>query len=178
MACVLYRIFPIISCTTILFSIEDNTTAAVENSSFTRADTLWIYGDSVVKDFLKSLRLRGICRKIFKKCKHSYIWIYEVWSNRVRIPPKFIKTEYRKWPDRLPLSNKRLLSNKLPLYCVIALLSLYKTPLFELIKASSLVDAPDNKTYQWMDWICSLLTVYILLWVRRKPISFLKFVIV
>ena len=23
--------------------------------------------------------------------------------------------------------------------------------------------APDNKTYQWMDWICSLLTVYILL---------------
>ena len=178
MACVLYRIFPIISCTTILFSIEDNTTAAVENSSFTRADTLWIYGDSVVKDFLKSLRLRGICRKIFKKCKHSYIWIYEVWSNRVRIPPKLIKTEYRKWPDRLPLSNKRLLSNKLPLYCVIALLSLYKTPLFELIKASSLVDAPDNKTYQWMDRICSLLTVYILLWVRRKPISFLKFVIV
>ena len=66
MACVLYRIFLIISCTTILFSIEDNTTAAVENSSFTRADTLWIYGDSVAKDFLKSLRLRGICRKIFK----------------------------------------------------------------------------------------------------------------
>ena len=62
----------------ILFSIEDNTTAAVENSFFTRADTLWIYGDSVAKDFLKSLRLRGICRKIFKKCKHSYMWIYEV----------------------------------------------------------------------------------------------------
>ena len=81
------------------------------------------------------------------------MWIYEVWSNRVRIPPKLIKTEYRKWPDRLPLSNKRLLSNKLPLYYVIALLSLYKTPLFQLIKASSLVDAPDNKTYQWMDGI-------------------------
>ena len=151
MACVLYRIFLIISCTTILFSIEDNTTAAVENSSFTRADTLWIYGDSVVKDFLKSLRLRGFCRKIFKKCKHSYMWIYEVWSNRVRIPHKLVKTEYRKWLHRRPLSSKRLLSNKLPLYYIIALLSLYKTPLFQLIKASSLIDALDNKTYQWMD---------------------------
>ena len=63
--------------TTILFSIEDNTTAAVENS-FTGADTLWIYGDSVAQNFLKSLRLRGICKKIFKKCKDSYMWIYEV----------------------------------------------------------------------------------------------------
>ena len=51
---------------------------------------------------------------------------------------------------------------KAPTY-IIAPLSLYKTPLFQLIKASSLIDAPDNKTYQWMDWICSLLTVYMLL---------------
>ena len=77
MAYVLYRTFLITTCTTILFSIEDNTTAAVENS-FPGADTLWIYGDSVAQNFLKSLRLRGICEKIFKKCKDSYVWIYEV----------------------------------------------------------------------------------------------------
>ena len=77
MAYVLYRTFLITTCTTILFSIEDSTTAAVENS-FTGADTLWIYGDSVAQNFLKSLRLRGICKKIFKKCKDSYMWIYEV----------------------------------------------------------------------------------------------------
>ena len=74
---VLYRTFLIITCTTMLFSIENNTTAAVENS-FTTADTLWIYGDSVAQNFLRSLRLRGICKKIFKKCKDSYMWIYEV----------------------------------------------------------------------------------------------------
>ena len=77
MAYALYRTFLITTSTTILFSIEDNTTAAVENS-FTGADTLWIYGDSVAQNFLKSLRLRGICKKIFKKCKDSYMWIYEV----------------------------------------------------------------------------------------------------
>ena len=60
-----------------LFSVENNTTAAVENS-FMGADTLWIYGDSVAQNFLRSLRLRGICKKIFKKCKDSYMWIYEV----------------------------------------------------------------------------------------------------
>ena len=77
MAYALYRTFLITTSTTILFSIEDNTTAAVENS-FTGADTLWIYGDSVAQNFLKSLKLRGICKKIFKKCKDSYMWIYEV----------------------------------------------------------------------------------------------------
>ena len=77
MAYVLYRTFLITACTTILFSTEDNTTAAVENS-FMGADTLRIYGDSVAQNFLKSLRLRGICEKIFKKCKDSYMWIYEV----------------------------------------------------------------------------------------------------
>ena len=78
MACVLYRIFLIISCTTILFSIEDNSRAAVENSSFKGADTLWIYGDSVSKNVLESMISRGICKKIFKKCIKSHIWMYEV----------------------------------------------------------------------------------------------------
>ena len=125
---------------------------------------------------MESLRLRGICEKFFKKCKNSHIWTYEVWSNRVRIAHQLIKTKYRKWSHRRPLSNKRLLS-RINAPSIIAFLSLYKTPLFHLIKASSLIYALDNKTYQWMDWISSLLTVYILLWcIRRNPVSFLKFV--
>lgn len=73
---------------------EDKTTAAVQNS-FTGADTLWIYGDSVAQNFLKSLRLRGICEKIFKKCKDSYMWIYEL-TNKQEATTKFRPNDFNK----------------------------------------------------------------------------------
>ena len=39
---------------------------------------MWVYGDSVNVFFAQSLRQRKLCRGIFKECKFSYNWIYEV----------------------------------------------------------------------------------------------------
>ena len=65
----------------ILFvSWQDYASTKVAEISVKQAETLWIYGDSVAQNFLKSLVKRGICKRYFKKCKNSHMWIYEVWN--------------------------------------------------------------------------------------------------
>ncbi|XP_028403765.1 uncharacterized protein LOC114526376 [Dendronephthya gigantea] len=49
---------------------------------------LWVYGDSVSRRFAESLMVNGsrsvICRKIFKRCKLTYTWVYNV-QNELRV---------------------------------------------------------------------------------------------
>jgi len=58
--------------------IPDNASATVTEKPVSPGGTLWIYGDSVAKAFLNSLKKRGACEQYFKICKFSYMWIYEV----------------------------------------------------------------------------------------------------
>ena len=47
---------------------------------------LWIYGDSISKrlaDFLKNGPYREICETIFKECKSTYTWIYNLENETV-----------------------------------------------------------------------------------------------
>ena len=59
-------------------SLPDNASAIVAEKPVSPGDTLWIYGDSVAKAFLNSLKKRETCEQYFKTCKFSYMWIYEV----------------------------------------------------------------------------------------------------
>ena len=62
---------------------------------------LWIYGDSVNVFFAQSLKQRRLCRGIFKECKFSYNWIYQVTNVTVAKREK----------DNLDYDNKRVLRN-------------------------------------------------------------------
>jgi len=61
-------------------AVPDNASAIVAEKPVSPGDTLWIYGDSVAKAFLNSLKKRGTCEQYFKTCKFSYMWIYEFTS--------------------------------------------------------------------------------------------------
>ena len=40
--------------------------------------SLWIYGDSLAVRLARSVNSRLLCRNLYKKCFHSYNWIYPV----------------------------------------------------------------------------------------------------
>ena len=62
---------------------------------------LWIYGDSVNVFFAQSLKKRRLCREIFKECKFSYNWIYQVTNVTVA----------KRENDNLDYDSKRVLRN-------------------------------------------------------------------
>ena len=43
--------------------------------------TLWIYGDSVARLLMKSVRSRLLCQRLYTQCLLSYNWIYPVGEN-------------------------------------------------------------------------------------------------
>jgi len=43
-------------------------------------NVLWIHGDSQARRLLHSLEKHILCRKIFKKCDHTYTWTYKHFS--------------------------------------------------------------------------------------------------
>lgn len=53
---------------------------------YQRNGTFWIYGDSLAVRLQASVRNRMLCRRFYKRCFHSYNWIYPVyneWMNKV-----------------------------------------------------------------------------------------------
>ena len=45
--------------------------------------SLWIYGDSLAVRLAGSVKSRLLCRNLYKKCLHSYNWIYPVSSEKL-----------------------------------------------------------------------------------------------
>ena len=42
-----------------------------------KLNTLWFLGDSVTRALWDSSYTRALCKRVFKKCKQTYIWLYE-----------------------------------------------------------------------------------------------------
>ena len=71
------------------------------HQTHTKGGLLWIYGDSVNVFFAQSLKRRKLCREIFKECKFSYNWIYQVTNITIA----------KRGNDNLDYDNNRVLRN-------------------------------------------------------------------
>ena len=53
--------------------------------NYSQSGTLWIYGDSVSRDFYESVMTRPLCKSLYTKCNNSYMWIYPAHNKGLNI---------------------------------------------------------------------------------------------